>query len=133
MKDEETKNHKEYDGDITTGFMPKIPDIKYCPIQSYLTYFYSLNKESEMLWQTPRYTNFPADLKICTWYGPKSCGHNFYDSFVGNLLKKCGLAEHKHTKHCLHVTVINTLKCHNYSNKDVRSVSGHKSSSSLEI
>ena len=47
--------------------------------------------------------------------------------------KKCGLGAEKYTNHCLRVTAINTLKRRNYSNKDVRSVSGHKSSNSLEI
>ena len=70
VQDEETKNHKEYDQDITTGFMPEMPDNKYYPIQSYLTYLYSLNKNYNLLWQTPRYTNFPADPKVREWYGP---------------------------------------------------------------
>ena len=35
--DEETKNHKETDKDIITGFMPEIPNCKMCPVQSFLT------------------------------------------------------------------------------------------------
>ena len=50
--DEETKNHKDAEQDITTAFMPGIPDNRMCPVQSYLTYFYSLSSDSEELWQT---------------------------------------------------------------------------------
>ena len=31
-KDEETKNWKETDSDITTGQMPELPQNKYCPV-----------------------------------------------------------------------------------------------------
>ena len=30
IQDEETKNHKETDKDIVTGFMPEIPNCKMC-------------------------------------------------------------------------------------------------------
>ena len=59
--DEETKNHKETDKDIITGFMPEIPNCKMCPVQSFLTYLYSLSPECENLWQVPKFTNFPTN------------------------------------------------------------------------
>ena len=34
--DEETKNYKETDQDVVTGFMPEIPDCEMCPVQSFL-------------------------------------------------------------------------------------------------
>ena len=88
VRDEETKNHTDCDDDITTAFMPGIPNNKMCPVQSYLTYFYSLSKDSDDLWQTPRYAKFPEDPRIHTWYSPKPVGHNTHDSFVTNVAKK---------------------------------------------
>ena len=46
VKDEEIKNHKNYNEDITTAFMSETKNNKMCPVQSYLVYFYSLNRES---------------------------------------------------------------------------------------
>ena len=53
VKDEETKNHKETDKDIVTGFMPEIKGSKFCPVTSYLMYVNALSYKSEKLWQTP--------------------------------------------------------------------------------
>ena len=70
VRDEETKNHKECDSDIDSPFMPEIPESKYCPVQSYLTYLYALDKSVDFLWQQPRMKRFPADGKGI-WYGPE--------------------------------------------------------------
>ena len=81
-EDEETKNHKEIDGSIITAFMPEIPNSKMCPVQSFLTYLYSLSPESEYLWQTPKFTEFPANPRVRHWYGPGPVGHNTLECFV---------------------------------------------------
>ena len=72
---DETKNHKAVDQDINAGYMPEMPGSKYCLVQSYLTYLYSLDKKSNFLWQHPKMKHFPADGKG-TWYGPQRVGHN---------------------------------------------------------
>ena len=52
-EDEEIKNHKELDRsmDITSGYMPEMTGSKYCPVQSFLTYLYSLDLKVPFLWQ----------------------------------------------------------------------------------
>ena len=87
--DEETKNHKETDNDIITGFMPEIPNCKMCPVQSFLTYLYSLSPECENLWQVPKFTDFPANPRIRTYYGLTPTGHNTLEGFVGKIAKDC--------------------------------------------
>ena len=49
--DEETKDHKTTDQEITKGFMPEIHDSKHCHLWSYPTYLYSLSDELNVLWQ----------------------------------------------------------------------------------
>ena len=109
-EDEGTKNHKSYNGDITTAFMPEMKDNRMCPVQSYLMYLYSLTRDVDALWQTPKFTNFPEDPKIRTWYGPIPVGHNPHESFVSRAAKSAGLQEFKYLNHCLHVTAITNLK-----------------------
>ena len=62
--DKETKNHEESDSEIISGYMPEIPDRKYCPLQSYLTYKISFDTISNDLWQQPRMSLFPAELGV---------------------------------------------------------------------
>ena len=133
VMDEETKNHKEVDGQLVTGYMTELPnDHKLWPLQSYLTYLYSLSPDSNELWQSPKFTNFPEDPRIRTFYGPSNVGHNSHEKFVGKIAKNCGLDEFKYTNHSLRVTAITTLTRQNYTNKQIMSITGHKSSASLE-
>ena len=129
--DEETKNHKETDQDIISGFMPEIKDSKYCPVSSYIKYVNALSPKSEKLWQTPKFEEFPTDLATTVYYYGKM-GHNKLDSFVADVCKLVGLPK-KYTNHTLRVTAITNLTRKNYNNKQIMSITGHKSSSSLEI
>ena len=87
--DEETKNHKEVDGQIVTGYMPEMPNQhKLCSVQSFLTYIYSLTKDSNELWQTSQFTEFPEDPRVCVFYRPNNVGHNTHEHFIGRLAKK---------------------------------------------
>ena len=85
------------------------------------------------MWQTPKFTRFPDDPKGHTWYGPIAVGHNPHESFVSRCANTANPHEFKYTNHCLRVTAITNLKWKKWGNKQVKSVSGHKSDSSLEI
>ena len=56
---EETKNHKETNTDTESGLMPEMKDNKYCPVTSYLTYIMSLSRQSDLMWQQPKFKKFP--------------------------------------------------------------------------
>ena len=103
-----------------------------CPVQSFLTYLYSLSKESNNLWQTPKFTEFPEDPKVRVYYGPGAVGHNTHEQFIGKIAKNSGFQDFKYTNHSLRVTAITVLGSQNYSNKQIMSITGHKSSTSLE-
>ena len=58
-KDEQTKNHREADSEVQTGFMLQVLDSnrrphKLCPVCSFENYLCHLNPNSEALWQTPK-------------------------------------------------------------------------------
>ena len=65
VEDEETKNHKETDAPIVSGFMPEIPNCKICPVQLFLTYLYSLSPNNDNLRQSPKFTEFPGNPYVC--------------------------------------------------------------------
>ena len=129
-KDEETKNHKETDQDIISGYMTEIKDSKYCPVTSYLRYLEALSPKSEKLWQTAKFDDFPQDGSKVYYYG--AMGHIKLDNFVGDI---CDLLKfpRRYTNHTLHATAITMLKRDNFNDKQIMSITGHKSSSSLEI
>ena len=56
VQDELTKNHREKDNELITGFMPAIKDstgkvAKMCPVRSFENYLNSLDKTVPYLWQ----------------------------------------------------------------------------------
>ena len=131
VKDEETKNHKETDEDIVCGFMPEIKDSKYCPVKSYLKYLNALSPKSDKLWQTPKFTEFPEDPNVTIYYYGKM-GHNKLDSFVSDVCQQVKTSR-RYTNHCLRATAVTNLIRDNYNKKQIMSITGHKSSASLEI
>ena len=132
-KDEETKNHKECDQDIQSGIMPEMKDSKYCPITSYLIYIMSLNCQCDLMWQQPKFHQFPSNPRECIYYGPGGVRENTLDAFVSSLAKKVDLGDYKYTNHCLRVTGINTFTRLGFSNKQIMSVTSHKCESSLLV
>ena len=130
VRDEETKNHKEMDQDIISGFMPEMKGDKYCPVDSYIRYINALSPKSDKLWQTAKFKTFPQDGSTIWYYG--KMGHNKDDSFVADICEKLKM-EKRYTNHCLRVTAITNLMRQNYNNKQIMSITGHKSSTSLEI
>ena len=129
-RDEETKNHKETDQDIISGFMPEQKDDKYCPVTSYLKYVNGLSPNSDKLWQTAKNDTFPSDSNAVLYYG--KMGHNKIDNFIADVCELLKLPN-RYTNHSLRVTAINILTRENYTNKQIMSITGHKSSASLEI
>ena len=116
-KDKETKNHKEVDQDIESGFLPEMKDSKYCPVTSYLTYIMSLSCQSDLMWQQPKFHQFPTNPRERIYYGPGRVGENMLDTFITNLAKKNDLAAKKYTNHCLRITGINTFTRSGLSNR----------------
>lgn len=136
MVDEQTKNHKETDAEIVTGFMPQMLDVngrshRLCPVRSYENYIGHLHPEIDALWQQPLQRK-PKNEEDNIWFKKENLGHNPLDSFMGKLSDKVGLSMH-YTNHCIRVTGATNLSRKHYTPKQIMSVTGHKSINSLAI
>ena len=133
--DEMTKNHRERDNEIITGFMPQMRNedgsvSKMCPVRSFENYMNALDKRVNFLWQRPKF-KFPKNKEF-PWYIIKQVGHNTHKKFMGDLSKKAELSQH-YTNHCIRVSGVTNLTRANFTSKQVMSVSGHKSVESLAL
>ena len=128
MKDEVTKNHKETNNEMITGYMPQILDNNghphcFFPIRSYKNFVNHLHDDCDALWQTliPNLANLLHDI----WYKPIAVGHNTHEKFMRNLSRMVGLSQHC-TNHCIRVTAATNLCRNNFIPKQIMSVMGHK-------
>ena len=117
------------DQDIISGFMAEIKDSKYCPVTSYLHCVDALSPKSDKLWQTPKFEEFPEDGNKIYCCG--ALGHNKLDNFVADICELLGMK--RYTNHTLRVTAVTNLRRDNFNTKQIMSITGHKSSASLEI
>lgn len=136
VRDEETKNHKETNSNIVTGFMPQIIDPetgrphRLCPVRSFENYLGYLNPKLDRLWQQPlkRFTTGRDRI----WYKAQPLGHTPLERFMSKLSLKLDLSDY-YTNHCIHVTGTTNLFRAHFTPKQIMSVTGHKSLQSLGI
>ena len=126
-KDEMTKNHKEVNSEIITGYMPEMRGSKYCPVDSFHEYISHLNPNNENLWQSPI-----SKPKTSVWYADCPVGDHTLSEFMKNVSKKAKLSQ-IYTNHDIRVTGLSVLGRVNFTDKQIMSVSGHKSTDSLKI
>lgn len=135
-RDELTKNHRENDTEMVTGFMPQLLDMnghphRLCPVRSFENLLSHLNPKIDSLWQQPMKKVNTQTQNI--WFKAIPLGHNPLDTFMGKLSETCNLSQH-YTNHCIRVTgITNLLHTGKYTAKQVMSVTGHKSIQSLAI
>ena len=126
-KDELTKNDKEVNSELITGYMPEMKGSKFCPVESFREYLNHLNPNNDNLWQTP--INKP---KTSVWYADSPVGDHTLVEFMKNLSGKAKLSR-VYTNHDIRVTGLSVLGRTNFSDKQIMSLSGHKSGDSLKI
>ena len=130
VTDEIQKNHQEGNSEIITGFMPQIIDPatgnphKMCPVLSFELYINRLHPDNEFLWQ--RSLKKKPDNIMAPWYSNERVGHNPLDNFMSTLGKNAKLSQH-YTNHCIQVTGVTNLSRQNFTDKQIMSVTGHKS------
>ena len=81
VEDELTKNRREKDNELITGFMLQILDSdgtphRLCPVQSFENYIGFLNEQSEYLWQKPNFKRYKAGQ--IPYYDNVRVGNNPY-------------------------------------------------------
>ena len=130
VQDEMTKNHQESDNPIVTGFMPQMLTSngtvhKLCPVRSYENYLAHLCEQCPYLWQTPNDSAYKRGLNV--WFKNKRIGENTLGAFMTELSKDIKGLSKKYTNHCLRVTGTTNLTRCNFTDKQIMSVTGHKS------
>ena len=130
VEDETTKNHKETDQPISTNFMPQNRDDRMCPVCSFKMYTSHLHPENPYLWQSPN--RHPKDINSPIWYTRQHLGKNTLAQFMTQLSKDISLSK-IYTNHCIRVTGTSILSRCRYIDKEVMSITGHKSVQSLTV
>ena len=126
-KDELTKNHKEINSEIITGYMPEMRGSQFCPVDSFREYISHLNPNNDSLWQTP--INKP---KTSVWYADSPVGDHTHADFMKNLSEKAKLSR-MYTNHDIRVTGISVLGRANFTDKQIMSGLRAQSGDSLKI
>ena len=125
--DEQTKNQQE-DMTFVTGIMPEVPNSPMCPVSSYLKYLSKLHPRCEYLWQQVK--NDVQDQDV--WYKPLKIGKNPLASFMSRVSHSADLSQ-LYTNHSIRVTGTTLLGRYDFSDKQIMSVSGHRSVNSLSV
>lgn len=124
-KCEITKNHREREIMREDGGIIHETNTQKCPVKMFKKYISKLSPESEYLWQLPKRKHSDE-----TWYHLKA-GKNTIVKYMPSISEFCKLSK-RFTNHCIRSTSC-TIMGSQFSDIDVKSVSGHKSLSSLEI
>jgi hypothetical protein len=126
--DEETKNHKNTSEKSIGGRMYEEPGNPLCPLKAYQKYISHLHPNCSRLFQRAKDSFI---LEETCWYQNRPVGKNAIGKFMKTACKICKITTN-YTNHCLRVTSVNILKG-NFSDKDIMSISGHTSVSSLKL
>lgn len=129
-KDEATKNHQTSSRtDESLGGRIYSTGNKDCPVETIEKYISKLSKNHDYLWQRPKDSFYTED--DC-WFQNRHHGHCSIVKFMKHISKLCGTSI-IYTNHCLRVSTCNILDDAGYKDKDIMSISGHRSIASLDI
>ena len=125
--DKLTKTERgEGDGEGQGGLMYETPDKpSTCPVASFERYVAALHPECDAFWQRPKEK---AKGKIL--YDNMPVGKNTLYNKTKDICTEAGVTQ-KYTNHCLRATVVTALDDAGYEARDIMTVSGHKSESSI--
>ena len=128
--DEMTKNHRE-NGSSDDGPDGRMAETLTddCPVASFLKYMSKLHPDQDRFWCYAKNTYCTEDE---CWYTLKPVGVNTMAKFLPELSRKCELSQ-IYTNHSIRSTTGTVLHQSRYSTREIQSVTGHKSISSLAI
>ncbi|XP_072168629.1 zinc finger MYM-type protein 4-like [Diadema setosum] len=130
-RDQLTKNRGENDDEAGSGgFMYEIPGSDRCPVKSFEFYVSKLNPSCQWFWQKPKPTAPLSDND--PWYCNIPVGINTLAKKI-KVISTAAKCSKVYTNHCLRATCVTTLDNAGFPSRDIISVSGHRSESSLKI
>ena len=128
LKDTLTKNNREDDVEKSQGGIMTATNGPRCPVASFLQYKDKLNPQCEWFWQRvkPKDQLHPSG----PWYANAPLGKNIIGEKMKRISSHAGTKQY--TNHCLRATSISTLQNAGFRDREIMSVSGHHSESSLK-
>ena len=128
LKDTLTKNNREDKLEKSQCGIMTPTNGPRCPVASFLRYKSKLNPECGSFWQRPNPKLKSSDAG--PWYCNARQGKNTIGDKMKNISSRAGVK--KYTNHCLRATSITTLQNAGFRDREIMSVSGHHSESSLK-
>lgn len=127
-RDMMTKTRRAEDDESFSGSMYEIPGSERCPVTTFLDYVGKLNNNLPgVLWQRPKKQTTDQG----EWYDAVPVGKNTLYDKMKNISKSSGCSK-IYTNHSLRATCVTMLDNAGFASRDIMSVSGHKSESSLK-
>ncbi|XP_076879189.1 uncharacterized protein KIAA1958-like [Brachyhypopomus gauderio] len=127
---EETKNHKthqERDRELRRGAMFQCAG-EMCPVASFELYVSKLPVDTPAFYLQPKKS---AHLSDAVWYSAMPLGVNQLSKMLPRICKEAGTSR-VYTNHCLRATAIQSLSDAGMEAREIITVSGHKSETSLK-
>lgn len=130
-RDNLTKNHRENDEEAGGGRMYEVrgANDNQCPVKTYEKYVSKLNPSCPWFWQTPK-PKTPTN-ESDPWYQNVPVGINTLNNKLKTISKGAECTK-IYTNHCLRSTCITTLDRAGFETRDIMSVSGHRSETSIK-
>lgn len=100
----------------------------FCPVRSFRKYLSKLHPSRDDLWQRPL-DSFDDSNDI--WYMNSPVGKNVLADMMRTISRQSGLSR-EYTNHSIRATSITVLDTKKFSDRDIMSVSGHKSEASIK-
>ena len=122
-----TKCRRENEDEECSGYMFEIPGSPRCLVTTFLAYKSVLHPALHCLWQRPKATA-PAEGP---WYMNSPVGVNLLGNKMKEISKAAGCSK-IYTNHCLRATTVTVLDRAGFANRDIMSVTGHRSEASLK-
>ena len=130
-----TKNHQGglYDPeDESDGKIYSIPDSPTCPVQTIKNYLKHLNPTCDSLFQRPKDANANKfDVNNLIWYANSPVGERTLGNLLRVMTKRAGI-EPPLTNHSIRATSVTVLANANVETRLIKSITGHKSDTSIE-
>ena len=124
-----TKNNREDADEKVGGKMYELPGNPRCPVDSFLRYKAKLHPLCPAFWQKPREVA-PEDPEQ-PWYCNSPVGNNTLSKKMKVISTSAGCAT-MYTNHCLRATCVTVLDREGFASRDIMTVSGHHSETSIK-
>ena len=132
LKDTLTKNNRENEFEKSQGGIMTETGGQRCPVASFQRYMDKLNPDCQWFWQKPKPKAklHRSESDTSPWYCNAPLGKNTIGDKMKTISSRAGTRPY--TNHCLRATSITSLQNAGFRDRDIMSVSGHHSESSLK-